>query len=135
MVQYIASYTFPVASLLHTTNPFPLLVPRHAICARDRQVALLELLLDHLPPADLNLAVDGANLLAVQPDVGQVGEIVTLLQDLGQFLGLGLLGGHGQDVADGPGGAESRVGDEAAGELVQPFANLRRVSINRSILV
>lgn len=101
-------------------------MPRKIRRACDRQIALLQLLLDDLPPAELDLAVDGANLLAVQPDVGQLREAAAalLLENLGQLLGLRLLVCHGQDVADGAGGAEAGVGDQAPGELVEALPDL-----------
>lgn len=51
-------------------------------------------------------------------DIGQLHELLRLLQNLGQALRLGLLSRQGQEVPDGGGGAELGVGNQVAGELV-----------------
>lgn len=96
----------------------PLLVSLQATIASDRQVSLEKLLLNHLPAADGHLLVDGGDAAVVQLDVAELLKLIALRQDLGQALRLGLLGGQGEDVLDGAGGAELGVGDEVAGELV-----------------
>lgn len=64
--------------------------------AGNRQVTLPQLLLDDLPSADGDLAVDGADPLAVHLDVGERGELGPGLEDLGQLLAaLGVVDGQG----------------------------------------
>lgn len=90
----------------------------HIRLARDGQVSLGQLLLDELPSADGHLAVDGGDAAVMQPDVGQLLQLLRLFQNLGQPLRLRLLSGERNEVADGGRGAELGVGDEVAGELV-----------------
>lgn len=64
-------------------QPIPLLVPARISIARHWQVALLQLLLNHLPASHGDLLVDGANLSVVHGDIGQLVEGIALLEHLG----------------------------------------------------
>ncbi|KAI9151564.1 hypothetical protein HJFPF1_08771 [Paramyrothecium foliicola] len=93
--------------------------------ARRGEVTLLELLLDDLPPAEGHLLVDGRDAAAVQAHVGQLLQVAAQLERLDELGGGGLLGSEGEQVLDSRGGAQLGVGDEVAGELVEPLSELR----------
>lgn len=111
--------------LFHAPESLALLVPRQVLEPRSRQPSLLQFLLDDLPPTNFCLLLDGFDLGALRPDVGQIIKQVLELNLLRQLRWLGLLGGEGQEMLDSCAGTEARVGNVVSCELEETLADLR----------
>lgn len=107
-------------------DPIPLLALGQARSARDGQVPLRQLRLNHLPPTQGRLLLHGPNLGTVHLQVAQSLDVAPAFQQLGQPLRLGLLGSQRQNVPDGAGGAEFGVRYQGPRELIEAFSELQR---------
>lgn len=124
----------PPTTISHTSRlrlPHkPLLLPRlpHAPRPRDGQAPLHQLVLNHLPPPDPHLLVDGRHAPPVDLYVGQVEQVgaaaargADLLEDLE---GLGRAGEDGDEVLRRAQGGELGVREAVARELVDALVDL-----------
>lgn len=115
----------PRLALMLALDPIPLHRPLEVLVASDRQVSLLELLLDDLPPAQRNLLIDRGDAARRNVDVGKLEQAALLDDCLGHLCRLWRLVNGLDELSDGVDLRQLGVVDVVARQLEDALVELR----------
>lgn len=121
-------------SLLLATKPLELDVLADVTRTENRDLTLLELLLDDLPATNHLLLVHRGDSPGVNLDVGKLGQDAALLNLVGKLLGLGRRDEGIHKVGDSLDAGELAVGEEVAGHFLDALGSLLNWKVLLAIL-